>query len=124
MKNIIPANVINKLQDMKETAEINQARWMESFGKNPIYALENVDSQFDYAARLEIAIRTLALIAYGEEKGVSDEMIMAEVRRHVYKELFRLGRMNTNFSTSQATNLMDGARVAVLSELSEWLMDF
>lgn len=124
MKNIIPANVISRMQDFKERAETEQAKFQTSFARNPIQALEGVDSQFDQAARLEMAIRTLDLIAYGEGRGFDDAAIMAEVNRFAMREFLRFSGLNTNHSTSQGTNLMDGARVAAYSDLVGWLQDF
>lgn len=121
MKNLTAAIIKTHLTDIRERAESRHQKWMNDFQKNPCYALEWSDQVYIDAATIELAARQLDLIAYGENKDFDDEMIVAEIRKTVERELMRIATMNTNKSTGQGTNLMNAARVETTAKLHEWL---
>lgn len=114
-------NLINEFQGDKVCDQIRLDKWREEFLINPIYSLENSHDRFVDAAELEMAIRMLELIEYGQSRNLTEEEIVVEVIKQAQRELLRLATQNANHSTSQTKNLMDGARVEVYAKFVESL---
>lgn len=116
-----PEVIKSYLEAWKAKAQDELDKWAINFGINPNFALEWVDAQFTHAATLTLAIKYIGIIEYHAEKGTPDAQVTQDIKESLKEQLIFNATQNTNHSTGQGKNLLDGALVAVQAEFLRWL---
>lgn len=116
-----PEIILRWLTGYRDDAQQGLDSYAETFKKNPLYALENVDSQFSNAATLDMTSKYIGVIQYHEGQGTPLEEVSKDIIESVERDFIFRASLNTNFSTGQGVNLLEGARVVALGNFYRWL---
>lgn len=116
-----PDIILRWLSGYRTQAQETLDKYIETFKQNPIYALEWVDAQYSAAATLELTIKYMGILEYHIAQGTPELEVSKDIIESVERDFIFRASLNTNHSTSQGTNLMEGARVTVLGNFYRWL---